>query len=160
MKKNFLFVIFCLLFITGCNVYNAKIYSQINDYVKSEVFDNDLTYEHYVDGGYIMIHYFHEDDIIYLIKTEEEYKKVFNDFPDEIDFEKEMLCVVVYMDCTSYDYNIRNIKINDNQLTITIRDERPIKLLPYGGSSPIPFQRVIAVKMEKKDITNVKFIFK
>ncbi len=162
MKKYLMILLFLLIFLTGCNTYDAIIYQNVNKYLKDEVLDRDLKYYIYPDGTNPDRDSYFDwsiNNTYYLIDSEEKHKKLFNSFPSAIDFEKEMLCVILFYDCYSREHKIMNIMVQNEILKISIKEKKPFSLLPYGGAH-YPIHRGIAIKLNKLDVNEVVFVIR
>jgi len=94
-----------------------------------------------------------------LIQNKEDFDKAFREFPTELDFEKEMLCIYIFTcNYMGLPYEIIKMSLDDRLLKIEVDFISPKK--GAIGSATIPKQRCLVVKMDKLDITTAEFIQK
>lgn len=92
-------------------------------------------------------------DRTFVIRNEEELKEIFSDFP-AVDFEKEMVLLYIYTSPYGRTRKIKSIDVRENDLTIKFQYNKG----KFGHADlSSPQQRVFIIKMDRLDVTNVKF---
>lgn len=148
------------LFVTGCNgiAYNAQIYDNINDCI-NENFANDAVIRdvYYADGDDVTI--IHDDtvpiDRTFIVTNEKLYNEIFIDNINSLDvnFANQMLVVYTFRAINHRELNLTNIILQESSLTI---EYKSIKKNGTGDTST-PYQRWIAVKLDKISIESISF---
>ena len=159
MKNNiFLLLIFLFLILTcsSCSSkYHAKIYDFADDYFKPDFLENNkINGVCYGDGDPL------EDETLpknrtFIIKTFEEMDSMMINNDDlNINFDKQMLIVYTFISDVKEKLHIKNIKVSDSNLKIELNTY----YLSFGRTNSCAFyQRIIIIKLDKLDFTNVEF---
>jgi len=148
------------LFACGDKIpYNAVMYSNANDWMSEEFLKEKITRgSHYRNEEGEMVSadgesYPKTNTFIFL--TSEEFEKAFDEFPHEIDFEKEMLILHMFTAMTgSQPYNIASLSLDGTIIMVEYKLQR------YSGNGDVataPGQRCLLVKMDKLEITLAEF---
>ena len=177
MKKTKLTAIFLVIIVLAClfagcsdkQKYNVKMYN-----ISSESIDEEFASENRISGS--SFDYANENEgcevhnsdelppfRTFVIKDKQTYDCVFKDEPIVVNFDKEVIVLYTFTDC----YRNRNYTVDkitgDNanlvvnyKLDISFWEQVSSLFVPVGDASG-PFQRFLALKIEKTDITEVKF---
>ena len=150
--KNFLLAIFFFILffgLIGCDFakikYNVKI---INEYkIKEEFLEGHrIRNAYYMDpvtGEYILGDKNLPEEYEVLIRTEEEFQKIFSG-KSNINFNKEVLVVYVYNSIYDREKIITDVEIDEGELSIEFKSKNK-----YGvGDSSLPLQRIVVFKMK------------
>ena len=133
--------------------WQAEIYGYVNDSISSEFAKNNK----------IKVAYEYDDPEIenapetltFIVNDKETFDEIFADAPFEVDFEKETIFLYSVWSVlpASIKYSIDDISVDVKKISIDIHPvTRPDAV--YGCQI---FQRWIAVKMKKIDVTEVSF---
>ena len=150
------------IFLCGCHNteinYNDTLYDLVLDYLNDEYLSAHSTH------GIYHIAYLENDtrpdEYIELIDNEEDFILAFNSFPDEIDFDKEMLILyffsgdIIVNTSTGeriFSYSIANLTYAENKIEIFFAKKQ---LVEGPTGSPLS-QECLVVKLKK---TNIKTI--
>ncbi len=142
----------CLLVLSGCSVnkYNAELYDNLGQYINEDFYKEnafDVSAEAYFDKSY-------NKKKLFIVKTEDERRKIFyEDFNAEIDFDTQILIVYTCVTTNPLERKLDEIKLNGDKLEIILKDK-----IDYGdgNSSCSPYQRWIAVKMDKVEFDSIR----
>ena len=136
--------------------YNAEIYDRATDWVKEEyILDNfDATYY----GGHWKGDFTTKT---LAVTSQEEFDEIFDTFPIEIDYDKEILVLYFFTETSnSYDCTITEIKNSNNELIITLKHKKNNRIGHTGASdASLPIFRCVAIKMKKIESDNLKVDF-
>ena len=154
MKKSFItkiatlcvMLLVCVSVFCACNIqkYHATMYDKLDAYLNDEFCDeyglvqacNELIQEFY--------------DYRFVVNTEDELAEIFDEFPYDVDFDKQMVLVRIFTHTKGQDtFRLKSIKIKDNATFIQYTSK---KYPPWIPSASAPLQRTIAVIMDKVDI--------
>lgn len=92
-------------------------------------------------------------DRTFMVRNEAELNEIFLDFP-EVDFEKEMVLIYIYASVYSRPRKIKSVVFQETNLTIQFQYNKG----KFGhADASMPHQSVLIVKMDRLDVTNVKF---
>ena len=159
-------IFFSVLAGCSCNKYNAVMYSQSKEWILQSFLDeNRVRGVFYVDPDAIVgpdgpqgyTDKTSPSERIFIIDNQDTFNDIFKENTLTVDFEKEIVYLYIFNDCSPRKYFIKNIKIEGEQLYIYYRLERR-----YDGrrDSVEPYQRCLTVVMEKTDTVSVEFIEK
>ncbi|MFA5676541.1 MAG: hypothetical protein WDA65_08490 [Christensenellales bacterium] len=152
------FLIIVIGLFSGCgndNKYNAVLYSDATVWMHEDFLIENLTRDAVYDG-IPLDDPLYPKNITHLIQSKEDFDKVFTEFPTELDFEKEMLCIYIFScNYMGLSYEISEMSLEDNMLKIEVNFVMP----GFGasGSATVPKQRCLAVKIDRLDIETVEF---
>ena len=93
--------------------------------------------------------------IIKIVDTQEEYEHIFT-YPEEIDFENNMLIVLLFIGFRQNNYNIKKIVKEDKKLNIEYTEENTGCFFAHNASAPM--RAYIVISMDKLDVDTVEFI--
>jgi len=149
------------LFITGCNniSYNAQLYDNINDYINEdfakETIIRDVYYVNHDDITIIQ----HDDtvpsDRTFIVTDKESYDEMFNENIDyfDVNFTTQMLIIYTFRAINHRELNLTNISLQDSSLTVEYKSIQKNGI----GDTSTPYQRWIAVKLDKINIMSISF---
>ena len=143
----FLAMIAVVCSFAGCSdkqKYNVKMYNasrkEINeDFIEAEDLSKDRTY---------------------IIRNEETYDVIFANDSYMVDFNKETLVLFAFWDVyPMHSYVLDKVTVNGEKMNVDYRLKLSLweQLFDHGNDASGPFQRFLALKIEKTDITEVKF---
>ena len=154
MKKILisLFLLFAVMYITGCNVkkYNIKIIE--NGYT----FNDGVLEEYFPYGAYnFNLNQYNtntnsREDYTFIIKDENQLNELFTEFED-INFDKQM--VIVYIYTGIYDSKVKITEVEYEELELSI--EFSYKLKKGTGSATMPKQKTLIIIMDKLELIEV-----
>ena len=154
MKKILisLFLLFAVMYITGCNVkkYNIKIIE--NGYT----FNDGVLEEYFPYGAYnFNLNQYNtntnsREDYTFIIKDENQLNELFNEFED-INFDKQM--VIVYIYTGIYDSKVKITEVEYEELELSI--EFSYNLKKGTGSATMPKQKTLIIIMDKLELIEV-----
>ena len=124
---------------TGCSVskYNAKIYSNVKDFLLPSFWEENKANE----------------SNTFVITDKETFDLVFDKDKLDVDFDKQMVCLCIFSDTSPREYILDSISVEDGKTTIYI------KLTHSNKKDAVqPYQRCLAVIMDKNDTSEVEFI--
>ena len=157
-------IIMALGLFAGCGnkiPYNAIMYGNIYEnrtWLSDEFYENNLTY-----GSYSSITEDYVADETYpqyrtkIIVDETEFDIVFKEFPVDVDFEKSMVIVHCFTTASSGSYEIKEITIDGQTLSIKYMQIVSKGKTPPNASKPLA--KWVIVTMDKLDIETAEFIF-
>lgn len=113
--------------------------------MKEDFLHNNMPKGTIIGGEYEYCDESSPETITKIIKTREQFDEAFNEFPTEVDFEKEMVIVYIFVTLVpSRRYYLEKLKLKDNVLHIGFKEEKP-----RGPDVAPPRQRCFAIKMNK-----------
>jgi hypothetical protein len=139
--------------------YHAKIYDDAQEWVSEQVLADHITRgaqignsENFAQGEK------YPEDIEYLIRSQAELDEYFEEFPVNVNFDREMVAICFFT-CRyiSKDYKIESIEVDEGELEIDVEYEKESRGCGKAKLAPFPRQRCIAVKMDKVDVYTVDF---
>ena len=142
MKRIIMFSMVLLVVLglfTGCSVskYNAKIYSNAKDLLLPSFWEENKANE----------------SNTFVITDKETFDSVFDKDKLDVDFDKQMVCLCIFSDTSPREYILDSISVKDGKTTIYI------KLTHSNKKDAVqPYQRCLAVIMDKNDTSEVEFI--
>ncbi len=169
-KKIFLSVICLLTFLicalSGCATkkYNAVLYDQAIEF-------NWFTEEYLADNIVVLspLPANHPEAGLYptkrfnVITSQEEFNGAFEYFPNEVNFEKEVL--IVYFFCKinpiyadgrkQMEYYIKDINLTDKNLEITLGHRNKKLHIPGVADSGSPSRQCLIVRMDRQEFETV-----
>ena len=159
MKKIIMVVmamIMSICLLCGCQKipYNAELYDNAQNLMKSEYLQENITQGAKIDEQYADNTY--PKSISCIISTQSEYEKNFSNSSLQVDFSNKML--FVYFFTCNYmgrKYKITKISINKQALTIYIGS---IQKKEFSGDATNPEQRCFVVITDKMEVNSVTFI--
>lgn len=135
--------------------YNAVLYDNVKEGIKTEFLRDNLTYGAYNEYGDEPLMDMHSPETrSFIIKEQDELNKIFIEFLPNIDFEREMVLMYGITSATSLPYKIEKIELKDELLKIEFKIVAP-KRVPSDG--PKPYTRWFVIKIDKLNITTVQF---
>ena len=157
--KRFLLSIFFLVLVfilVGCDFdkikYNVKIMNEYN--IKEEFLMTHKTknayYKDLTTGEYIVENKGLPEEYEILIRTEEEFEKIFNG-KSNIDFNKEVLVVYVYTSIYDKDKTLKDVEIDEGELSIEFKNKNKYNV----GDASMPLQRVVVFKVKNGNFYSV-----
>ena len=90
----------------------------------------------------------------FIVADEEEFAKMFDSFPAEIDFASQMLVVYMFRVINSRDYYLRELTVKDGVLNVTLEEEH---ISPDVADTTMPGCRCVAIVMDKTEIKSANF---
>lgn len=161
MKKRKLFLIITLILLSviitsGCSNqrrFNIEILNKyefvdgfLENYKISECFYLDSE-----SGEYKLSNPSLPEEYTLVIKSEEEYKKIFAN-SSKVNFEKEILVVYIYSTIYNSDIKITEIDLDEGELSIDFKH----KLVIGTGSASMPHQENVVFKLAKGDFHKIE----
>ena len=159
-----LLLIFSLL--PGCSNlrYGAKLYNNVDDWIDESFLNENRVKAYYPNDNYVHGESDPRDKYIYdesspssrvfIITDEDEYNGIFTDSPLDVDFETEMVILYIFSNTSPRDYKLKRIELKDKTLTVEMRLEWKWKDV---DDTVMPYQRCVAIEMNKAEINEVKF---
>lgn len=156
--KKFIALLLLMVFITvpmACNSagrYNAVLYDSAANWINEEFRSKNRISGAYYDDGQM-------DDCpetrTFIVSDRENFESIFvEDFKEfEVDFAQEMLIVYTFSIAYVLPAKITKMLLSDETLTI----DYSVELIAGTGSMVKPFQRWFVVKLDKLNISTVKF---
>ena len=155
-------LIFIMIFstLTGCSVkkYNAVLYERAIDWVDEDFLDKNRVKGYYKNKDYRegeRLYIFEHNAPLsrtFLITSKEEFDKIICEFPDSIDFDKEIVILYLYYpDMGGGSLNLKQIKLRDGILTVKINFV-PAK----GDTGSMPTPSCMMIKINKIEIDEAK----
>lgn len=168
----FLAMIAIVCSFAGCSdkqKYNVKMYN-----ISSESIDEEFARENRISGS--SFDYANENESsevhnsdglpsfrTFVIKDKQTYDCVFKDQPIVVNFDKEVIVLYTFTDCyRNRNYTVDKIVVDNTNLVVNYKldisfwEQVSSLFVPVEDASG-PFQRFLALKIEKTDITEVKF---
>lgn len=154
----FVFMVGIILLMSACSSkeatlpYDACLFDKAERYLKQDFMDDNATHFPSCDDAL-------PESRCIIIDTTEKYNMAFDTFPQEIDFNNEVLVVYLFTDIY-YAFNCDLEKIvNDNEkLIITIKHE--MATAGSNGAKPpstsMPIQRCLVVKLHDCNFSNIE----
>lgn len=90
----------------------------------------------------------------FIVTDEEEFAKMFDSFPAEIDFASQMLVVYMFRVINGRNHYLRELTVKDGVLNVTLEEEH---ISPDVADTTMPGCRCVAIVMDKTDITTAEF---
>ena len=165
---GFLILIVFVLILSGCNgtKYGAVMDSNARDWISEEFLkENRVRGAFYLNEDYIEDEDGSSDEYIYdeespsfrtfIIREEEEFKRIFSKYEGVINFEKKMVLLYIFPDTSSRDFYIKKMNYENQVLTVQIKKHRR---WDNRVDSDLPTPRCIMIEMKKLEIDTVNFI--
>lgn len=145
----------CLLILSGCtniSKYHAELFDNIGEYVNEEFLKENTLAEDVND--------FFDATVVkkrlFTVKTEKEMQRIFNEsFDPKIDFDSQILIVYTCFTNSPKERALDKINFSNSELEIVLKDKDEIDR--WALSSCEPYQRWIAVKIDKVEFDSVEF---
>lgn len=169
-KAKFISLILVLLSVfslfAGCsnnNKYNAVLYSNANEWIDETFLNDNRVKAYYLNENYIDGQSDPNDKYIYdttspssrvfTVSDEAEYNRIFSNSPMNIDFEYERVILYIFSDVyPEREYRLKKIEVNGEVLIVKTKLEQK-----NVDDAAMPYQRCIALKINKVEINEVKF---
>lgn len=158
-------LIMCVGIFSGCGgnklPYNAVMYGEIytnRTWLQDEFYEANLT-----SGSWSSVQEEYVSSEAYpptrtrIITNSAEYNEVFKSFPVDVDFEKTMIVMHCFTTASSGNYEIKNIILDEQSLTINYKHPVSKGKTPPNASKPLT--KWVIVMMDKLDIETVEFVF-
>ena len=146
--------------IASCNHYRATLMDDGYE-IDSEFFkENRAGYPRYCEDGSIKYYDVEDEEVerpqevIRLVKNEEEEAAAFSDFSTAIDYEKEMLVLYFFTSTCPRRCRVKKTGKEGDILHIYLKYEAPPK--PFWYDTTIPQQKCFVIKMKKVDCAEIK----
>jgi len=152
--------------VSGCssNKSTAKLYSNSKEWVLPSFLENNKVggafYKNpnYVEGqDELDEEYYYDEESpasrTFIITDREKYNTVFVEDSLKVDFEKEMVILYIFPDVYSREYQLEELSVNDQIVTVKYKLESSDK-----KDATAPYQRCMVLKMEKSDVLSAEFI--
>lgn len=88
----------------------------------------------------------------FIVTDEEEFAKMFDSFPAEIDFASQMLVVYMFSVINGRPHHMRKLKVEDGKLSIRIKEENC-----NSDDTTMPGRKCVAIVMDKTEISSAAF---
>ena len=168
----FLAMIAIVCSFAGCSdkqKYNVKMYN-----ISSESIDEEFARENRISGSSFDCANENESSEVhnsdelpsfrtFVIKDKQTYDCVFKGQPIVVNFDKEVIVLYTFTDCyRNRNYTVDKIVVDNANLVVNYKldisfwEQVSSLFVPVGDASG-PFQRFLALQIEKTDITEVKF---
>lgn len=163
-----LLAILCTFPLTGCNginKYNAVMYSHAQNWLTKEFqrehrvssyveWPPNFQYEEFDPDEYYCYDKSLDDERTIIIPTQEEFDKAFKQCGYTVCFEKELVILYFFGDCSPRDYYLKKVTLKDKTLNIEFK----LKEIPRVYDTIQLYQRCFMVKMNKVEFDTVNFI--
>lgn len=149
--------------LVACNEakkYHAEFYGDVE-----ESMNEDFLKENRVGKAYYPNEYYIEgvneryvyDEIspltrTFIVNDEEEFVKMFDSFPTEIDFEKQMLIVHMFRVINGRPYHMKKLQVEGGILRVEIKEENC-----NSDDTTMPGRKCVAIVMDKAEIASAEF---
>ncbi len=158
MKKIFfsMFLAVFALFACGCAPkelpYSAKLFDKAENFMTETYLRENNT--HYPSNNDGLPH-----TRCQVIKTEDDVEGIFETFPEELDFSRDMLVIYIFTDINyAFGCRLDDITVTENEMTIVIGHEMAKRDI-WGRRPPsasLPTQRCLVVKLTDCSFNDVK----
>lgn len=154
----------CVCICAGCVQYNAVIYSNADKWIKQDFLKENRVKAYYVNDSYdegvtdISDKYVYDDvspsSRTFIINEKDEFDEVFTKFDCSVNFESEMILLYIFGDIyPSRYYELADTVLEENTLVIKYKIMRN-----NTDDAVMPYQRALAVKLDKLNVNKVNFI--
>ena len=173
MKKTIVTILLLCLLATGalalsaCNEagkYNAVLYSGADDWFLGEFLDAHRTKgafypnENYIEGISSWNDRYIKDNTSpstyqCVIDNEEDFGKVFAEFPPRVNFAEDMLVVYFYTETDPKELRLDRLTLEDGALRVECK-------FPFStkNDTVAPYRNCLVLKMDKVEILTVEFV--
>lgn len=138
--------------LTGCSniKYNTQLFDSAIDWIKED-FINDNLVDNLEDSKY-------PTERVFIIKSQEEYDKIFKENVDtcDINFDSQMLVVYIFITIYHRNNSLVSLEAVEDALTITYKMEKKSGV----GDASIPYQRWFVVRLDMLSVDSVVFVEK
>lgn len=142
--------------------YHAEFYDDVEEFMNDEFLKENRVgnayypNEYYIEG--VNERFIYDETSprtrTFIVTDEEEFAKMFDSFPAEIDFASQMLVVYMFRVINGRNHYLRELTVKDGVLSVKIEEER----LPSNlKDTTMPGCRCVAIVMDKTDITTAEF---
>lgn len=149
--------------LVACNEakkYHAEFYDDVEEFMNDEFLkENRVGNAYYPNEYYIegVNERFTYDETsprtrTFIVTDEEEFAKMFDSFPAEIDFASQMLVVYMFRVINGRPHHMRKLKVEDGKLSIRIKEENC-----NSDDTTMPGRKCVAVVIDKLEIASVEF---
>ncbi len=157
MKKIFfsMFLAVFALFACGCAPkelpYSAKLFDKAENFMTETYLRENNT--HYPSNNDGLPH-----TRCQVIKTEDNADGIFETFPEELDFSRDMLVIYIFTDINyGFGCRLEDITENEQEMTIVIRHELAKSSEGFDvPAASLPTQRCLVVKLTDCSFNDVK----
>ncbi|MDE6284323.1 MAG: hypothetical protein K2M17_01080 [Bacilli bacterium] len=139
--------------IDSIETYNAVLYDDVIGFAKEEFKAKHSDEFDIADMGNSFAIVGHE--YTYIVNTKEELDSMFEGFPEEVDFDTQMICVYVWCCTKGGDFKLDKIAVNNNELGVQY--SLKVKPVPGAVSMAEPHLRYMALVLNRIEIDSVKF---
>ena len=150
--------------LTACDEakkYHAEFYDDVEEFMNDEFLKENRvgnTYypnEYYIEGVNERFTYDETSPRTrtFIVTDEEEFAKMFDSFPAEIDFASQMLVVYMFRVINGRPHHMRKLKVEDGKLSIRIKEENC-----NSDDTTMPGRKCVAIVMDKTEAMSVEFI--
>lgn len=150
--------------LTACDEakkYHAEFYDDVEEFMNDEFLkENRVGNAYYPNEYYIegVNERFTYDETsprtrTFIVTDEEEFAKMFDSFPAEIDFASQMLVVYMFRVINGRPHHMRKLKVEDGKLSIRIKEENC-----NSDDTTMPGRKCVAIVMDKTEAMSVEFI--
>ena len=144
-----LVLLILLQLLTGCASYHAKLFDSAAEWIDEDFVQSNIVVLVDSDNeGY-------PHDRTFIVKTQEEYDRIFNKDISEltIDFESQMLVIYTFVDIYKRDIRLKTLSVEENTLEIEYQMEKKY----FVGDACKPYQRWFVVRLDKLDVDAAVF---
>lgn len=153
--------------LVACNEakkYHAEFYDDVDEVMNQEFLYANKVNAYYRNPYYIegVTEWF--DKYIYaenaptsrtfIVTDEEEFAKMFDSFPAEIDFASQMLVVYMFRVINGRNHYLRELTVKGGVLSVALEEEH---ISPDVADTTMPGCKGVAIVMDKTDITTAEF---
>lgn len=151
--------------LTACDEakkYHAEFYDDLEEFMNDEFLKENRVgnayypNEYYIEG--VNERFIYDETSprtrTFIVTDEEEFAKMFDSFPAEIDFASQMLVVYMFRVINSRDYYLRELTVKDGVLNVTLEEEH---ISPDVADTTMPGCRCVAIVMDKTEISSAAF---
>ena len=135
--------------------YHAVIYNDAEqwmkeDFLKENITANAFLYYDEETSSIITADSSYTRNYTHLVTDKSRFEEIFNHFPQDVDFETEMLIIYISTSVNKRERFIKNLSVDDNVLNLSFYSKDT-----NDFDSVQPYQRCLVVKMDKISIQSV-----
>ena len=147
--------------LVACNEakkYHAEFYDDVEEFMNDEFLKENRVgnayypNEYYIEGVNERFIYDETSPRTRTFTDEEEFAKMFDSFPAEIDFASQMLVVYMFRVINGRPHHMRKLKVEDGKLSIRIKEENC-----NSDDTTMPGRKCVAIVMDKTEISSAAF---
>ena len=150
--------------LTACDEakkYHAEFYDDVEEFMNDEFLKENRVgnayypNEYYIEG--VNKRFIYDETSprtrTFIVTDEEEFARMFDSFPAEIDFASQMLVVYMFRVINGRPHHMRKLKVEDGKLSIRIKEENC-----NSDDTTMPGRKCVAIVMDKTEISSAAFV--